>query len=67
MTNYKVKYVAGNTLPWEVVEVPTENIMKTYISYKDAKAFTQNMNKNLLGFQGWTPNFFFAECSIENN
>ena len=58
--NYKI--VEENNA-FNVFEVPTEQVIKTFSDNKEARKFLRHLNLGG-GFDGWTPTFFLKSVEI---
>jgi len=64
MKNSKLNYIIeANSTEYNVIETPSEQIIKTYQVYKDARHLMRHLN---LGgaFDGWTPTFMLKKINI---
>jgi hypothetical protein len=64
MKNSKLNYIVeACSTEYNVIETPSEQIIKTYQVYKDAKDLMRHLN---LGgaFDGWTPTFMLKKINI---
>jgi hypothetical protein len=64
MKNTKLNYIVeASTTSYEVVETSTQQVIRTYNAYKEAKEFMRYLN---LGgaFDGWTPTFMLKKFTI---
>lgn len=55
--NYEI---VNNNGIFQVVESQTEQLIKSFVFFRDAKEFSKKLN-NGCGFSGWTPNFFLKK------
>ena len=62
--NYKINATPTNS--FEVVETSTEQVVKTFITSKDAKKFMRSLNLGG-GFDGWTPTFFLKKLNLNKS
>lgn len=61
MMNYKIKEV--NKEEFEVLETQTNQTVKKFNTYQEAKKFLRHLNLGG-GFDGWTPTFVLKKFSI---
>ena len=64
MKNSKLNYIVeANSTEYNVIETPSEQVIKTCKVYKDAKELMRHLN---LGgaFDGWTPTFMLKKINI---
>ena len=64
MKNSKLNYVIeADSTEYNVIETPTDQVIKVYKAYKDAKELMRHLN---LGgaFDGWTPPFMLKKINI---
>ena len=68
--NYKVKEalmqpeISEKNCPiFNVIETTTNQIIKTFMTEKDAKQFLRHLNFGG-GFDGWTPSFILKKINI---
>ena len=64
MKNSKLNYVIeADSTEYNVIETPTDQVIKVYKAYKDAKELMRHLN---LGgaFDGWTPTFMLKKINI---
>jgi len=52
---YRVEKSADNI--WSIYEIPTEQCVMQFDQASKAQAYCANLNKNKVGFHGWTPSF----------
>lgn len=58
--NYKI---VNNATMFDIVEIQTDNIIKTFSKQNEARQFLRNLNKGI-GFCGWTPSFFLQKFKV---
>lgn len=63
MKNYKVLH---NENHYDVVEVPTGNVVCTGENSRELKVFANRLNGGL-GFNGWTPVHFLNRLTVAGN
>jgi hypothetical protein len=64
MKNSKLNYIVEpSSSLYSVIETPTDQVIKVYKVYKDAKDLMRHLN---LGgaFDGWTPTFMLKKINI---
>jgi hypothetical protein len=61
--NYKI---VQSTDRYSIFETSTDQIIKTFLNFNDARKFLRHMNLGG-GFDSWTPNFFLRDFTTYIN
>lgn len=49
---------------FEVVEIASDNILKTFYDHTEANSFYRKLKETGIGFEGWTPAFVLTEVPV---